>query len=196
MMAQDFDVSNISCRLSSQQSRRYSFWLHSAPAVCLFFNYNLFWKENIFWFVFFNCKQKIVGFFSCSMLGLVTDSCIGSSEHGPTELLQGWKSAEVGFDGRLIGRWQVGQALEGAWERQVIWLRLWRQDAAYPIVFWRQIHTFTDKEKGREKIGQAIFLKKKSRIIMEDHLLKERETELEAGWSFSVTNTSKSHLMR
>lgn len=31
---------------------------------------------------------------------------------------------------------------------------------------------------------------------MEDHLLKERETELEAGWSFSVTNTSKSHLMR
>lgn len=48
------------------------------------------------------------------MLGLVTDSCIDSSECGPTELLQGGESAEVGFDGHLIGRWQVGQALEGA----------------------------------------------------------------------------------
>lgn len=182
MRAQDFDVSNISCRLSSQQSRRYFFWLHSAPAVCLFFNYNFFWKDSIFWFVFFlNCKQKNSVFFffclSCRMLGLVTDSCIGSSERGPTELLQGWKSAEVGFDGRLIGRWQVGQALEGAWERQVIWLRLWRQDAAYPIVFWRQIHTFTDKEKGREKLGRLSFLEK-----VQDHHGRP-PTERERDWA-------------
>lgn len=73
------------------------------------------------------------------------------SKLGPTEFLQGWEPIEVGFDGRLIGGRQVWQALEGAWERQVVGLRLWRQDAAYPIVFWRHIHTYTDTEKREKK---------------------------------------------
>lgn len=156
---------------------------YTVPLLFVYFLFIISFEKKVFsgLFVFFNCKQKIVGFFfffSCRILGRVTHSCIGSSERGPTELLQGWKSAEVGFDGRLIGRWQVGQALEGAWERQVIWLRLWRQDAAYPIVFWRQIHTLTDKEKGREKIGQAIFKKKK----VQDHHGRP-PTERERDWA-------------
>lgn len=89
--------------------------------------------------------------FSCRTSGLGAYSCISAVELGPTEFLQGWKSVEVGFDGRLIGGRQVWQALEGAWERQVVGLRLWGQDAAYPIVFWRHIHTYTDTEKGRKK---------------------------------------------
>lgn len=78
------------------------------------------------------------------------------SELGPTEFLQGREPVEVGFDGRLVGGWQVWQALEGAWERQVVGLRLRGQDATYPIVFWRHIHTYTDTEEGkRGGNGQA-----------------------------------------
>lgn len=102
-----------------------------------------------------------------------------SCKYEPTELLQGWESAEVSFDGHLIGRWQVRQALEGARYRQVIWLRLWRQDAAYPIVFWRHIHTYIYRHRQgkKKKSRQAIFKKRKSSIIMEHHLLRQTYQE-------------------
>ena len=63
------------------------------------------------------------------------DSCMSAVQLRPTELLQGGEPADVGFDDRLVGGRQVRQALEGARERQVVGLRLRRQDAAYPIVF-------------------------------------------------------------
>ncbi len=81
--------------------------------------------------------------FSCGLSGQGACSCIECSELGPTEFLQGWEAVEVGFDSRLIGGRQVWQALEGAWERQVVGFRLRGQDAAYPIVFWRHIHTYS-----------------------------------------------------
>lgn len=74
-------------------------------------------------------------------------SGIKCGKRGPTEFLEGREAAEVGFDGHLVGRRQVRQALEGARERQVVGLRLRRQNATYPIVLWRHIHTHTRGER-------------------------------------------------
>lgn len=106
-----------------------------------------------------------------------------SCKYGPTELLQGWESAEVSFDGHLIGRWQVWQALEGARYRQVIWLRLWRQDAAYPIVFWRHIHTYIYRHRqGKKKKSRQAIFKKKKKKIQHHHGTPPAETDLSGGW--------------
>lgn len=117
------------------------FYMNSILILSIFFLYITMRKHNT---VFIFMREVSAGDW------LLYYSC----KYGPTELLQGWESA----DGHLIGRWQVRQALEGAWQRQVIWLRLRCQDAAYPIVFWRHIHTCKDTEKGRErKVGRLSF---------------------------------------
>lgn len=150
-----------------------------------FFYLNSILILRIFWFLVCDpitlCKYSTAFLFmrdvsASDQLKLQHYSC----KYGPTELLQGWESVEVGFDGHLIGRWQVWEALEGAWERQVIWLRLWCQDAAYPIVFWRHIHTYIYRHReGKERKVDRLSFKRKSRIVMEHHLL--RQTYLEDG---------------
>lgn len=118
------------------------------------------------------------------------------SELGPTEFLQGREPVEVGFDGRLVGGWQVWQALEGAWERQVVGLRLRGQDATYPIVFWRHIHTYTDTEEGkRGGNGQADVSyanPPKKETPGNNHrkttCCEEKRVSWQTGWSFSCTN--------